>query len=127
MAIVAAFILAFIVAIIFMPYRQGSVASLVIFFVLLFLAAVSSQFWIVPFGPTFYGVTWVPMVAIVIIFALLFSIPSRPIRSKKENEEAAEETTSLITISVFTWILFCILIVVIAAGVYRGNPIAAGF
>jgi hypothetical protein len=127
MAIAAAFITAFIVSIIFLPYRQGSVTSLIIFFVLLFLAAISSQFWIVPFGPTFYGVTWVPMIAIVIIFALLFSIPSRPIRSKKENEDASEETASLITVSIFTWILFCLLIIVIAAGVYKGSPIVAGF
>jgi len=116
MALLAAFLVAFVISLVFLPYRQGSVSSLIVFFILLFMAAVSSQLWL-PFGPSYYGVTWLAMLITVLVVAALASLPAR----KKRADEADQETATMIAESMLTWVLFGLLIVSIAIGAYTGG------
>ena len=121
MAIFVAFVFAFIASIIFLPYKNGSVSALIVFFVVLFMAAIASSLWVVPIGPPIWGVSWLPMLFTVILFALLFSAPSprRPASKKNETEEPSGEATSVLFISIFTWIIFIVLFILILFGLYK--------
>ncbi len=116
MVLFAAFIMALIGSLIFMPYREGVVTNLIVFFIVLFMAAISSQFWVYPFGPNWYGVAWLPMLAAVLVFGLLFSIPA-PVR--KNPDKDSQEPAYLVSISIFTWLLFALLVLSVGAGIYR--------
>ncbi len=128
MVIFSAFILALIVSVLFSPYRRSSLVSLAILFAILFMAGVSSQYWITPVGPSYWGVYWVPMILTVLVFLLLFLAPPPSgeyiRRTKNSTEEITlhkEKTDHAPTevIGLLTWIIFLILIIVTAAGFYN--------
>src|SRR5258706_3315755 len=77
MSIFGVFILALLISLLFAPgYRRGSYSPLLIFFFILFLAGIASQYWITPFGPVWLGISWMPLLFIILIFAFLFAAPS---------------------------------------------------
>ena len=117
MGILAAIIIAILITLIFSPYKKGELGSLLIFFFVLFLSALAAQFWIVPFGPVLWGVTWLPIVFIVFIFALLFSTPP-PTAKLKAELSPGEVATSANAVSIFVWLLFSLLLLAIVLGVY---------
>ena len=124
MGIIAALIIAVILTGVFSSrYRGGtSVLPLVIFFFILFLAALTGQYWVSPFGPVVWGVAWVPIILITIIFAfLLTAVDSR--KKKKyfptKGELKQEETVAAVTIGVFTWIVLVALLIAAITGYYR--------
>lgn len=117
MGVLAAFVIALIVAVLFSPYkRKDSVMPLVILFLVLFAAGVAAQFWIVPFGPVILGVAWFRILFIILIFALLFSA-SPPHRRTK----VAEEDTGSVVTAVFVWLILIILFIAIILGLYYSD------
>src|SRR5438045_665318 len=121
MTIFAAFIIALFIALLFAPgYRKGNYTPLVIFFFVLFLAGVASQYWVTPFGPVWYGIAWMPTLFIILIFTLLFAAPSPYERnniSKASNEEKHISSAAEASISIYIWLLFTILLVAIIVGI----------
>ncbi len=112
--------IALLVSLIFSPYRGGSIAPLVIFFLILFLAGIAGMFWIVPFGPTIAGVAVLPILFPIMIFALLISLPPPDRQNKKNiNEEEPEPKPPVAEISLFAWLLFGLLLIAILAGFYK--------
>ena len=132
MAIFAAFLIALLVSLLFAPgyRRSGSLVPLVIFFFILFIAGIASQFWITPFGPTAGGVYWMPNLFFVLLLAFLFLAPSYYPDRRKSNSRVqanyqaqaeAAATSSAVVISAFVWIVLIALVIAVFIGYYR-NP-----
>lgn len=88
--------------------------TILLFFVILFLATWAGGIWIRPFGPALLGVYWLPFMVIGLIFALLLTmlLPNKPPRTTKEASKKAE--TAIIAdklFKLFLWILFIVLVV----------------
>jgi hypothetical protein len=126
MNFLVAFILALLISLGFSrSYRGESSGMPVIFmFILLVLAGLAAQYWVMPFGPIVWGIAWMPLVATVLIFTVLLIMPSpyqgRKAREKKEVIQ--NEVKAAATISVFMWLLLFLLSVAVLVGYFR-NPI----
>jgi len=90
------------------------------FFLIVFLGTWVLGSWLRPFGPAIAGVHWVAFLAVGLIFALILAaaIPQRPPRGRRETldmldqmeKERELKEVTLITLSVFFWILLAVLI-----------------
>lgn len=119
MGILSAFIIALAISFLFAGSRKDSISALFIFFFVLFFAGLASMFWIVPFGPMMWGVSWLPMLFFILIVASLFSAPPPRQRKIKADEKAEEAASSAAAMSVFIWLLFFLLLVAVIVGFYR--------
>jgi hypothetical protein len=120
MIIIAALIISLLMSLLFLPYKQSSALSLTVFFIVLFMAAIFSQYWILPIGPIWWGITWIPMFFTVLIFALLFSIhPPKRTLPKTDKSDTNNVAATDAGISTFTWVLFVALFIAIVAGFYK--------
>jgi hypothetical protein len=120
MIIIGAFITSLLIFLLFVPYhrrRGSSLGALLLFFFILFLAGIATPFWIVPFGPIYWGISWLPLFFMILIFALLFSARPSYQNPKKESDTADE--AAAFSIGIFFWILLCLLIGAILWGVFR--------
>ncbi|TET70767.1 MAG: hypothetical protein E3J56_07545 [Candidatus Aminicenantes bacterium] len=92
--------------------------SVMVFFLLIFLAAWAGGVWITPVGDTFLGIYWISFFVAGLIFALFLetatAFSSR--RSQARDDEIRREENLEITISMFFWILLLALIVAIIIG-----------
>jgi hypothetical protein len=113
MSIIAALILAILVALLFAPgYRTGSFTPLILLFFILFLAGLAGSFWIVPFGPVWWGISWFPMLSVIVICAVLFSIIPPGGKAVKHDAEA----TAAVAISWFIWLILILLAIAVITG-----------
>jgi hypothetical protein len=130
MGILAALFIALLVSAIFAPgyRRNGSITALFVFFFVLFLAGIAAQYWIVPFGPSYWGVYWFPNVFFVLLLALLFLSPTsygnRKVTTGTGSVE--EASTAAAVISAFVWLILIGLVIAIIAGYYRNSGAYAG-
>jgi len=117
MGILAVFIIALLISLLFSSgYRnRPSIVPFIIFFLVLFMAGLAGRFWIVPYGPLLWGVAWIPLFFLVLLFAFLFSAP--PLHTRRSDRAEAAEA-----ISIFVWLLFCVLLIAVIAGFLR-SPI----
>ncbi|OHB66386.1 MAG: hypothetical protein A2Y77_01135 [Planctomycetes bacterium RBG_13_62_9] len=53
--------------------RRGPWSSVLAFFLIVFLASWAGSLWLSPAGPAFYGIYWVPIVGVALLFALLLA------------------------------------------------------
>src|ERR1044071_8353966 len=96
MSILAAFLFALLITLILSSgykSRGLSIAVLVVFFFVLFMAGIAAWFWIVPFGPVLWGVYWTPILFIILLFTFLLLVPSpyeRDLVSTTVKTEAEE-------------------------------------
>lgn len=124
--IFAAFIIASIVAILFSPHkRTSSLLPLVVFFFVLFFAGLSAQFWVIPFGPVLWGVHWLRIAFVVLVFALLFSSPPAHRNAVSGDADEEGEQTLSGTFGAFVWILLILLVLSIAVGLFYSDTFLA--
>jgi hypothetical protein len=118
MGILVAFIISLAIALVFsVNKKRGSFAPAFVFFLVIFLAGIAGQYWVVPFGPSIWGVSWVPVLFITLIAALLFSAPSPHGYTKGKSDQEKEDVPYLFaTLSIFMWLLFCVLAIAIFTG-----------
>lgn len=112
MSIVAVFFLALFISLFFLPRYKGkdsSYAPLIVFFFVLFLAGLASQHWITPIGPVYWGIPWLPLIFVLLIFTFLFAAPS-PWQHSKNNVNG-QPSPSTAAISIFFWLLLFLLII----------------
>ncbi len=107
----------------FLLKNRGPWGTFWTFFVIVLLAVFAADVWIGPIGPYFYeDVYWVPPLAVGLLIALLLAAttPSPKTRSELdlERKEIADDQTR-ITVGVFFWFLFVILLVLIIAGMFN--------
>lgn len=138
MEFLAAFILALLVTIIFAMGYRGSGSSLTqiaVLFFILFMAGIAGQYWIVPFGPVLWGISWLPLLFIVLVVTLLFAAPPPYPVKKRKAEEKAGDSPVRVAISIGVWLILLALLIAAIIGYNRtpqrlrdktdGNEIAA--
>lgn len=100
--------------------RTGPWGSLIAFFVILFLAVWAVASWIIPTGPSLYGLAWIPILITAVVIGLLLAsmYPHNYRASKietisevKEQEKQLERTTR--ALDFFFWFLVILLIGII--------------
>lgn len=136
--IISAIVLALLITIIFSTLfknKNNGGWGIGLFFLILFLVMWAGGLWLNPVAPYVWGVSWVPILFIGLIAALLLSVTER--NPKKENsktesnppnprdgEERHVVTVSegqhrdAIAISLFFWALMAVLILAIIAGYF---------
>jgi len=94
-------------------------SSLVLFFLVIFLAYWAGGAWFAPFGPALWGISFLPFLLVGLIFALLLAaaVPSEKQESTVElvdrEQRRKERAIATIALSVFFWILIGVFVVVI--------------
>lgn len=93
------------------------------FFLIIFLATWTGGIWSRPYGPTLYGIHWLPFVLAGLLFGLFLSIssPGQPPKDRHETIDMLEKIEqekkldkfTYVTLSVFFWILLCALLTAI--------------
>lgn len=118
MSILAAFLIAVLISALFYPgySNRGSYMPILIFFIVLFLSGIATQYWIVPFGPVVWGISWLPLLFVVVLISFLFAAPSSYQRGS--TAKAAGEVAA-VAIGLFVWILIFMLLVAVFAGLLR--------
>jgi len=101
--------------------RRGPWASLVLFFMIIFLATWAGGIWLHPIGRPLWGVHWMAFLFVGLVIALLLAaaVPSRQEESSVElvdpKKEKADRKAALGALGVFFWVLIIALIVAIIA------------
>jgi hypothetical protein len=119
-AILLALVSAFLFTVIFPGPRP--VRNFLVLFFLIFMVAWAGQLWIAPSGPALWGISFLPMLFIIIIVSFLilsFSSPA-PYWKTKENKP---ETNSGVALGIFFWLLVIVLGICIVIGYYRGDAV----
>lgn len=105
--------------------RRGPWESVLVFFLLVFLASWAGGVWLSPFGPVLWGSYWFPfLVAGFVIALVLASMP--PGRSEstvdlvEQAEEEREAKALLSALGIFFWILILALLAAIIFGYLKG-------
>ncbi|MFP4528209.1 MAG: hypothetical protein ACLFQX_06640 [Candidatus Kapaibacterium sp.] len=90
------------------------------FFFIIFLAAWAGGLWLRPVGPEWFGVFWIPFIAVGLLFALLLLalLPPRYRRGlpREESAETEAEKTGESLLGIFFWIFIIAMIIAIIAG-----------
>lgn len=105
--------------------RRGPWTSVLAFFLIVFLAAWAGSLWLSPAGPLFYGIYWVPIVAVALFAALLLvgSVTRRhPPRVETISEVKRQERVIESMFDAFFWTLLIGLVLVIVLGYLIERP-----
>lgn len=121
--IIVIFFIALFVAVIFTYiFKNKNPWSFFLFFLIIFLASWTAQLWIVPIGPSFLGVSWIPILIVGVFFAYILSLKlAKPVNARKEiiekqvGVETDEDKTSIAFGAIF-WVLLLILTIAIIIG-----------
>ncbi len=105
--------------------RRGRRTGFAWFFLFILTATWAGGIWIRPFGPAWGEIRWLPFLVFGLIITFLVSLvaPQRPPSGRQETLEKLEqiarekelEKITYITLGVFFWVVFSILILVIVA------------
>ncbi|HAM38617.1 MAG TPA: hypothetical protein DCP53_04375 [Elusimicrobia bacterium] len=117
--IIFALIIGIIVTIMFNTGCKRTWLSIFVFFGFVFLAAWAASLWIIPTGPLFLGIYWLPLLIVGLIFGLLLAllIPLAPPQcERKQITENEDEVKIEKTQGIFFWIAIAVLIVIIVLG-----------
>ncbi|MFO7462127.1 MAG: hypothetical protein R6X07_16035 [Desulfatiglandales bacterium] len=100
---------------------KGPWSSIVLFFLVIFLASWAGGAWLTPFGPGLWGISFLPFLLVGLIFALLLaaSAPSEREESTVElvdpEESRRKRATAATALGLFFWVLVGALLVIIIA------------
>jgi hypothetical protein len=119
----AALLISLAIIFIFSLTSRRPMGGLWIVMFIIFLATLSGQLWIRPFGPVYWGISWVPLIMVALFFFfLIFAL--LPLPPETKDERAAANGT-LIAMGAFFWIIMILLIISIVIGYYRMSYITA--
>lgn len=82
------------------------------FFLLLILVGIAANAWVTPVGPYYMGVTWAPVMFVILLFAFLIAAATPPRRTRIVTEAEAEEKPAVVALSGFYWLLILFLLIV---------------
>ena len=121
-SIVIALVLSFIFIAAFRT--RGPWGSIVLFFLLIFLAAWAGSVWIQPVGPVLWGVAWVPMLVLALLMGLLLAaVTHRGVKESLKSKSIAEDpdpehVVTAVAIGTFFWLLILGILLVIIIGYF---------
>jgi hypothetical protein len=117
MPLIALFVTAFIVGLLVTAVfvagfrRRGPWNSVVWFFLVVFLAAWAGGLWMKPYGPTFWGLYWLPMLLLALLFGLLLAATTpvaRPRSAPLPKTALRQEEATSVAIGTFFWVLIAV-------------------
>lgn len=122
-AVATLFTLVFVVGL----RRPGPWAAWWTFFLVIFLAAWAGSLWLAPVGPIFFGIYWLPIMLVSLVFAVLLAAVTpitgnepnskvETITEVKQKEEEAKAAES--TVDAFFWVLIVIFAAIIIFGYF---------
>jgi hypothetical protein len=120
----AALLISLAIIFIFSLASRRPMSGLWIVVFIIFLATLSGQLWIRPFGPVYWGISWVPLVIVALFFFfLIFALlpPPPPVTDKNESNAT---NGALVAMGAFFWIIMILLIISIILGYYRMSYIS---
>ncbi len=94
------------------------------FVLVLIVAGVAASAWIDPVGPILYDIAWVPILVVMLLFAL-FLAAATPTRYRSKTPargstgEASEEEYPVLAISAIFWVFLIALAIAAIIGVFR--------
>ncbi len=113
----AALLVSFFLILLFSLSSRRPLSGLWIVVLLIFLATLGGQLWIRPFGPVYWGISWIPLIIVPLFFFFLIFALLPPLSAKRD--EGKVEEGALIAMGTFFWIIMILLIVAVVAGYYR--------
>jgi hypothetical protein len=113
-----AFIVTIILSLIVSLSFNRPLRGLWIFVLIVFLATWSTQLWIQPIGPVYWGVSWAPVISAAIFFWLLI-LALTPPYTRSKTETTPEAAESSVAIGFIFWIMLVVLLISIGVGYYR--------
>ena len=117
----AALLVSLAIILIFSLTARRPMRGLWVVVILIFLATLSGQLWIRPFGPVYWGVSWIPLIVVpLFFFFLLFALLPSPPPAK---EDAAAKDGALVAMGMFFWIILLLLLISIIIGYYRMSDV----
>jgi hypothetical protein len=102
---------------------KGPWGSLLWFFLVVSLFAWAGGVWLVPFGPMFWGIGWLPIIIMGFLVALILTAasPRTPRWRRASQEEVTSEAGTRAAIDVIFWVvIICLLI--FGIGHYTSYP-----
>src|SRR5687768_893703 len=83
----AVFFITFVMVLLIALYTRRRLRTLWIIFLAIFLITWSGQLWVRPFGPTWHGISWIPLFTISFITSVLMlsMMPGLPTPKKKDD------------------------------------------
>ncbi len=117
--IVIPIVVAILVALVFyfVLKNTGPWGSFWTFLLILILAGFAAEVWIPPFGPIFRDIAWMPLIFVILLFAILLAAAA-PVRSEQETEAVQTDVDSTsATVSAFFWILLLLFVIAIIIGI----------
>jgi multisubunit Na+/H+ antiporter MnhB subunit len=92
---------------------KGPWGSLLWFFLVVSLFAWAGGVWLVPFGPMFWGIGWLPIIIMGFLVSLILTAasPRTPRWRKASKEEVTSEAGTRAVVDVIFWVvIICLLI-----------------
>ena len=102
---------------------KGPWGSLLWFFLVVSLFAWAGGVWLVPFGPMFWGIGWLPIIIMGFLVSLILTAasPRTPRWRKASKEEVTSEAGTRAVVDVIFWVvIICLLI--FGIGHYTSYP-----
>lgn len=125
LAFIVALVLSFLlVAVLGWQRSDGGavLASFLFVFALLFLATWAGAIWLEDFGPTAWGVFWLPFIIVGVVFMLVLAAAApgwrRPRRRRQALQQAENAREAQVALDIFFWIAIIALIISILVYYY---------
>ena len=102
---------------------KGPWGSLLWFFLVVSLFAWAGGVWLVPFGPMFWGIGWLPIIIMGFLVSLILTAasPRTPRWRKASKEEVTSEAGTRAVVDIIFWVvIICLLI--FGLGHYTSYP-----
>ena len=102
---------------------KGPWGSLLWFFLVVSLFAWAGGVWLVPFGPMFWGIGWLPIIIMGFLVSLILTAasPRTPRWRRASKEEVTSEVGTRAVVDVIFWVvIICLLI--FGIGHYTSYP-----
>jgi hypothetical protein len=92
---------------------RGPWDSYLLFFLVVSLFAWAGGVWLVPFGPVYWGIGWLPIVFMGILVSLLLTAASprtRRLRMKSKEKDTTNQESRAVVDAIFWILIICLLI-----------------
>lgn len=115
--IVATFLIALAVGSLFYYSfkRRGPWGSFWSFLLIIFLGVLLFGTYAEPVGPLYYGVAWLDLLIIGLIFAFLLAASSNPYPRRMVEKDEVEPNPAAVSIGIFFWVSVIFFLIVIFA------------
>lgn len=108
--------------------RKGPRKGFFFFFLIIFLITLAGGLWVKPFGPTLFGVFWLPIIIVGLLAGLILyqSAPRHPPHNREETLRMLQENArrkqliqlTYVTLDILFWLIVCMLLVLIVYHIF---------